>query len=108
MALYFFAMYVFGASAGPVATGMASDHYTKQAAVAAGVTDLSRQALEPFRAAGLHSAMYIIPILGALLALVLFAGSRTIAKDMNKLHEWMRTAAAGTTPAQAEQAKVGD
>jgi MFS family permease len=108
MALYFFAMYVLGASLGPVATGLASDHYTRKVAVAAGVTDLSREALEPFRAAGLHSAMYIIPILAALLALVLFAGSKTIAKDMNKLHEWMREAAAGATPAPAEQAKVGD
>jgi MFS family permease len=114
MALYFFAMYVLGASFGPVVTGFASDHYTKQAAVAAGVTDLSRQALEPFRAAGLHSAMYIIPILATLLALVLFAGSRTVPKDMRKLHEWMRDAAAegrpaaGATPAAAGPVEVGD
>jgi MFS family permease len=108
MALYFFAMYVLGASLGPVATGLASDHYTKQAAIAAGVTDLSKQTLEPFRATGLHSAMYIIPILGALLALVLLAGSRTVTKDMNRLHEWMRQAAAGSAPAPAEPAEVGD
>ena len=108
MALYFFAMYVCGASLGPVATGFASDLYTKQAALAAGVTDLSRQALEPFRAAGLHSAMYIIPILGTLLALALLAGSKTVTKDMNRLHEWMREAAAEAAPAPAKPAEVGD
>jgi len=108
MALYFFAMYVCGASLGPVATGFASDLYTKQAALAAGVTDLSRQALEPFRAAGLHSAMYIIPILGTLLALVLLAGSKTVTKDMNRLQEWMQRAAAEAAPAPAKPAEVGD
>ena len=36
MALYFFAMYVLGASLGPVGTGLASDYFTFQAASAAG------------------------------------------------------------------------
>ncbi len=47
-------------------------------------------ALEPFRADGLHSAMYLTPILAVLLALVLFAASRTVTKDMEKLQSWMR------------------
>ncbi len=89
MAIYFFAMYVMGASLGPVGTGFLSDHYTKQAAATAGVAEATQQALEPFRGAGLHSAMYIIPILGVLLALVLFMASRTIGKDMEKLQKWM-------------------
>jgi MFS family permease len=89
MAIYFFAMYVLGASFGPVGTGFLSDHYTKEAAAAAGVADLTQQALEPFRGAGLHSAMYIVPILGVLLAVVLFMASRTIGKDMEKLQKWM-------------------
>src|SRR5262249_27376368 len=108
MALYFFAMYVLGASLGPVATGFASDHYTRQAAIAAGVTDLSQQALEPFKAAGLHSALYIVPILGALLALVLLAGSRTVTRDMDKLHEWMAKAAAKPVEEAAKEVQVGD
>lgn len=90
MAIYFFAMYVLGAALGPVGTGLASDYFTGREAVAAGVVATTQTALEPFRAAGLHSAMYIIPVLGALLALVLFAGSRTIARDMEKLIQWMR------------------
>lgn len=90
MALYFLAMYVLGASLGPYATGLASDFFTARAASAAGVTTLTQSALEPFRAAGLHTAMYIIPVLSVLLTLVLFAASRTVAKDIDKLQSWMR------------------
>ena len=77
MSLYFFAMYVLGASFGPLATGMPSDHFTRRAA--AGATDL-----DPFRGAGLHSAMFSIPLLCVLLALVLFAATRTLGRDMDR------------------------
>jgi MFS family permease len=90
MALYFCAMYVLGASLGPVATGLASDYFTTDAARAAGVVARTATALEPFRAAGLHAAMYLIPTLFAALSLVLFAASRTVGKDVEKLQEWMR------------------
>lgn len=93
MAVYFFAMYVLGASLGPYATGILSDFFTRRAAQTAGVLDFSNTALEPFRAEGLHSAMYIIPILSVLLALVLFAASRTVTKDIEKLQKWMRESA---------------
>jgi MFS family permease len=95
MAVYFFAMYVLGASLGPYATGILSDFFTKRAAGIAGITDFSQTALEPFRAEGLHSAMYIIPILSVLLTLVLFAASRTVAKDIEKLQDWMREVKSG-------------
>ena len=111
MALYFCAMYLLGASLGPVGTGLASDYFTFQAASAAGkVTPLpfgslmlaelrslvgeakgfDLKALEPFRAEGLHTAMYIVPVLATILALVLFAASRTVKKDVEKLQTWMR------------------
>jgi MFS family permease len=111
MALYFCAMYLLGASLGPVGTGLASDYFTFQAASAAGkVTPLpfgslmlaelrslvgsskgfDLKALEPFRAEGLHTAMYIVPVLAAILALVLFAASRTVKKDVERLQTWMR------------------
>ena len=77
MALYFFAMYVLGASFGPLATGMVSDHFTRKAAAGAA-------SLEPFRGAGLHSAMYIVPALSIALALVLFAATKTVARDMER------------------------
>jgi predicted MFS family arabinose efflux permease len=88
MALYFGAMYLAGASLGPLGTGMMSDYFTSQAATAAGITDQSIRALEPFRGAGLHAAMYVIPILVSLLALVLFGASRTVRKDIEALHAW--------------------
>lgn len=90
MALYFFAMYVLGASLGPYGTGLLSDFFTARAASVAGVTSMTQGALEPFRAEGLHSAMHIIPALCVLLTLVLFAASRTVTKDIEKIERWMR------------------
>jgi len=107
MALYFFAMYVLGASLGPYGTGLVSDFYTTRAASAAGATSLTHQALEPFRAAGLHSAMYIIPALGTLLTLVLFAASGTVTKDMEKLKHWMRESTAADAAESAEVEAAG-
>jgi len=89
MALYFGAMYLAGASLGPVGTGLISDYFTSHAATAAGVTDHTIQALEPFRGAGLRAAMFVVPLLVSLLALVLFAASRTVRKDIEALHAWM-------------------
>lgn len=94
MALYFFAMYVLGASLGPYGTGVLSDYFTARAAASAGVAAATPQALEPFRAEGLRSAMYVIPALGALLTLVLFAASRTVTKDAQRLRDWMSETAA--------------
>ena len=42
----------------------------------------SEQVTESARALGLHDAMYVIPVLSVGLAAVLWAGSRTIVKDM--------------------------
>ena len=85
MALYFFAMYVLGGSFGTTILGLLSDHYANKAMLDAGGTQI-----EAFRAAGLHSAFYVVPLVSLLLAGVLWAGSRTIAKDMSKLVERMK------------------
>ena len=111
MALYFCAMYLLGASLGPVGTGLVSDYFTFQAASAAGKVQplpftsilsaefrslvgeskgFDLRALEPFRAQGLHTAMYIVPIFAVLLAIVLFAASRTVKNDVARLQTWMR------------------
>lgn len=82
MALYFFAMYVLGASFGPVATGMLSDYGARQAMTAAGATAMT----ESYKAAGLHLAMHVIPLLCLLLAIVLWAAARSVGPDMRKLH----------------------
>ena len=67
-----------------------SDFFTKRTAQIAGVTDFSQSALEPYKSEGLHSAMYVIPILSVLLTLVLFAASRTVTKDIEKMQNWMK------------------
>jgi len=112
MALYFCAMYLLGASLGPVGTGLVSDYFTFEAASAAGAVQplpfgalfaaelrslvgeskgFNLRALEPFRAEGLHTAMYIVPTLAAILGLVLLAASRTVRKDILRLQTWMQS-----------------
>ncbi len=86
MALYFAAMYVLGGSFGTLILGMLSDHFAKSAMAAAGAVVMA----ESFRAAGLHSAFYVVPVISLVLAAVLFAASRTVATDMEKLQRWMR------------------
>jgi MFS family permease len=80
MAIYFLAMYLCGASFGPLLTGKLSDSMARRAANAAGAASIT----EAFKAIGLQQAMFIIPVLSLLLALVLYGGSRTIAADMRK------------------------
>jgi len=90
MAVYFFAMYVLGASMGPYATGLLSDFFTRRTASLSGITETTQTALEPFRAEGLHTAMYVIPALGILLTLILLAGSRTVTKEIDAIQAWMK------------------
>ena len=89
MALYFFAMYLLGGAFGAKILGNLSDYFARQAMIEAGATTMA----ESFRAEGLHSAFYVAPIVSLILAGVLFAGARTVAKDMEKLQLWMRNAA---------------
>ncbi len=100
MALYYFAMYVLGGSFGSIGVGLASDYFTARAARGAGLPVLTPAALEPFRADGLHSAMYIVPAVAILVAAVLFAGARTLPGDVERLHRWMREAASRAQPAR--------
>jgi predicted MFS family arabinose efflux permease len=81
LAFYLMMMYLCGASFGPVITGNLSDRMARSAATAAG----SPIVTEAFKAIGLRQAMLIIPALSVALALVLYAGSRTIRKDMSRL-----------------------
>ena len=75
MAIYFMAMYLCGASFGPLLTGRLSDFLAHRAALRASAPSVT----EAFRAVGLQQAMLIIPALSVVLAAVLFAGSRTMA-----------------------------
>jgi len=78
MSVYFLAMYLCGASFGPVITGRLSDVMARRAAALAGSSVITEAA----RATGLQQAMLVIPALSLILALVLYAGSRTITRDM--------------------------
>ncbi len=80
VAIYFCAMYVLGASLGPYGLGTLSDHFAHRAMRDAGATAMT----EAFKASGLHSAMYVIPVLAALASLMLFAASRTVENDIRK------------------------
>ena len=78
MAIYFMAMYMCGASFGPLLTGRLSDFLAHRAAVLAGSASIT----EAFRAVGLQQAMLIIPVLSLALAFVLYFGSRAMLTDV--------------------------
>jgi len=80
MAIYFLFMYLGGASFGPVITGRLSDFMAHRAAALAGAEKVT----EAFRATGLQQAMLVIPVLALALGLVLWAGSRSIVKDIER------------------------
>jgi predicted MFS family arabinose efflux permease len=81
MAFYFMVMYLGGASFGSLITGKLSDRMALRAAVAAGSSAIT----EASKAIGLQQAMSIIPVMAIALSLVLYAGSRTIEKDMRRV-----------------------
>jgi predicted MFS family arabinose efflux permease len=78
MAIYFMAMYMCGASFGPLLTGRLSDFLAHRAAALAGSATVN----EGFRALGLQQAMLIIPALSVALAIVLHFGSRSMVADV--------------------------
>lgn len=80
MAVYFMFMYLGGASFGPLFTGKLSDLMARRAAAAAGSSTIT----EAFRAVGLQQAMLVIPVLSLALGLVLWAGSRSMARDLER------------------------
>jgi MFS family permease len=80
MAIYFMAMYLCGASFGPLLTGMASDWMAKRAMAEAGAAQMT----EAFKALGLQQAMVLIPVMLVLLAIVLLAASQTIEADLER------------------------
>jgi predicted MFS family arabinose efflux permease len=85
MALYFCAMYVLGASLGPVGIGVLSDRLAGRAAAAAHTP----QVTETFRDQGLSQAMYLVPVLTALLAFTVWAAARAAVRDRRALTAWM-------------------
>jgi MFS family permease len=92
MATYFLAMYLLGASVGPITAGALSDHLAARAAAAAG----SPEVTEAFRAVGLHQALYVVPLLALPLVASLLLAARRLGTDRARLEEWVRSASAGS------------
>ncbi len=90
MALYFFAMYVVGGAFGPYVIGWLSDLRSTSAMQAAGATLSAGTVPKQFQEIGLHQSLYIVPLFCVGLGIVLFAASRTVARDMQKLADWYR------------------
>ncbi|HKQ14391.1 MAG TPA: MFS transporter [Steroidobacteraceae bacterium] len=91
VSVYFFAFYVLGASFGPTIMGTLSDRMAHAAMIAAGASEMTTA----FRATGLHTAMYVMPVLVLLCAASLFVAAKTVAKDMQRV----QVGAASQTPA---------
>lgn len=83
VSVYFFAFYVLGASFGPTIMGTLSDRMAESAMLAAGASEMSMA----FRASGLHTAMYVMPVLVLLCAGSLFGAASTVAQDMRRREE---------------------
>jgi MFS family permease len=83
VSVYFFAFYVLGASFGPTIMGTLSDRLAESAMLAAGASEMT----VAFRASGLHTAMYAMPMLVLLCAGSLFGAARTVARDMRRREE---------------------
>ncbi|MGY2284483.1 spinster family MFS transporter [Pseudomonas gingeri] len=82
IALYFACMYVLGGAFGPMLLGALSDHIAQQAMVAAGAMDI-----EPFKAVGLYTAMFIVPVALLLTAVSLLCASRSYLSDVERLKQ---------------------
>ena len=80
VSVYFFAFYVLGAAFGPTIMGTLSDNLAHTAMLTAGASEMTNA----FRATGLHTAMYIMPVLVLLCAGSLFGAAKTVAKDMRR------------------------
>jgi len=70
-AVYLLVTYLGGAAFGPLLTGMLSDRLARHAAGTAAVTEAAK-------AIGLHEAMYVVPALAVVLAVVLWGGARAM------------------------------
>jgi hypothetical protein len=68
-----------------VGTGALSDALAARAAAAAGSGLVDERA----RAVGLHQALYVVPLLSAFLAAVLWAASRAVKRDRAVLRDWI-------------------
>jgi MFS family permease len=98
-AVYLIVLYLLGGAFGPLVVGWLSDFYSVAAMTASGASDMTEQ----FKAVGLHSAMYAVPVSLLLTAAAMFVAARTFVADANAMKKAMQEAVNdGTTdPAPA-------
>jgi MFS family permease len=82
MALYFMAMYLCGASFGPLITGRLSDYLAMRWANVTSWQGVADKIHDAARAHGLQQAMLIIPAFQLGLAIVLYLASQTVVRDI--------------------------
>ncbi|WP_346832262.1 MFS transporter [Pseudomonas abietaniphila] len=85
MALFFAGLYLLGGGLGPVVVGLLSDHFAHTAMNAAQVEQMT----EPFKAVGLHDAMYLIPVALFLALVFLVRASKCFSRDAQRMREGM-------------------
>ncbi|NMO14606.1 MFS transporter [Pyxidicoccus fallax] len=83
MALFFAGMYVLGGALGPAVVGGLSDVFTVSAMREAGAVEVT----EAFKATGLHSAMFLIPVMLLLTAVFMHLASRSFVADARRMRE---------------------
>lgn len=83
MSVYFAAQYLLGAAFGTLIIGGLSDVYAKQAMAVQGVATVT----EAIRGIGLHSAMFAVPAMLLVTAIMLLLASRTYLVDIEKVRE---------------------
>ncbi len=83
VALYFAGMYLLGGAFGPLVVGGLSDALAQSAMEAAGAAEMT----DAFRAAGLHDAMFLVPVTLFLTGIFVFLASRSFAADARRMRE---------------------
>jgi MFS family permease len=90
MALFFAGMYVLGGALGPAVVGGLSDAFTVAAMHEAGASEVT----EAFKAAGLHRAMFLIPVMLLATAFFIQLASRSFVADARRMREALEREAA--------------
>ncbi|WP_205340345.1 spinster family MFS transporter [Denitrificimonas caeni] len=81
MALFFAGLYLLGGGLGPLIVGGLSDYFAQQAMLAAGASEIN----EAFRAVGLHTALYLVPVAMGFTGVFLLIAMRTFRHDAQKM-----------------------
>ncbi|QND52246.1 MFS transporter [Phyllobacterium sp. 628] len=85
VALFFAALYLLGGAFGPIVVGLLSDHFSTSAMLATGASEMT----EEFKAAGLHSAMFLIPVSLLITAVAMLFAARTFSTDAKAMRDGM-------------------